>query len=79
MAKETWSTTIPLRPPRRMAGKAGMALSQLYRIAPKGVRSSSDWAIEIFKYNAAMQGIHYTLKHSWPEKLAPTALHYAQC
>eukprot|EP00959_Pyramimonas_sp_CCMP1952_P457378 9474850-Pyramimonas_sp.AAC.1 len=40
-----------------MTGEAGMARSQLQGVIPKGVRSSSEWAIEMFKYNTAMQGI----------------------
>eukprot|EP00959_Pyramimonas_sp_CCMP1952_P254287 5312049-Pyramimonas_sp.AAC.1 len=61
--KATWSITLALRP-RRMIRRAGMARSQLYRMIPEGASSSSEWAIEMSKYNAAMQCIHYTLKHS---------------
>eukprot|EP00959_Pyramimonas_sp_CCMP1952_P200113 4185416-Pyramimonas_sp.AAC.1 len=60
--KETWSIIIAPRP-RRMIWEVGMARSLWQIMIVKGVRSSSERAIEMLKYKQAMQDIHYTLKH----------------
>eukprot|EP00959_Pyramimonas_sp_CCMP1952_P335772 7030854-Pyramimonas_sp.AAC.1 len=56
-------TTIALRL-LKITGEAGMARSQLRGMTPKGIRSSSEKATEMFKYNTAMQDTRSTLKHS---------------